>query len=219
MTVSNGARFGLFRWSAGTDPFIRTQFDSDNAALESTAAMFSQGTMGARPAYGKGGRFYLATDTGVLFYDSVTAWLTVAVTGDIITSSSTSTLTNKTLTGPTITGGTATAQRQVAYTEAQATTTGAINCSLGTYFTMVLGGAASVSFTNIPAAPAVFSLVLKTTQDAAGGRTITWPAAVKWPGGNVPSMVTTPNAVNVFTLLTDDGGTTWQGYLSGKDLR
>jgi hypothetical protein len=50
------------------------------------------------------------------------------------------------------------------------------------------------------------SLVLR--QDATGGRTITWPAAIKWSTGTAPTFVTTANTITVITLVSDDGGVT-----------
>ncbi len=51
------------------------------------------------------------------------------------------------------------------------------------------------------------NLTIKVT-NSGGARTITWPAAVKWPGGNVP----TPSAsgkVDIYMFLYD--GTTYYG--------
>jgi opacity protein-like surface antigen len=75
MAVTTSPRLGLTRWSAGTDPFTRAQQDATHAALEANAAMYAQGTLGSRPAAGKAGRFYFATDIGgVLYYDDGTNW-------------------------------------------------------------------------------------------------------------------------------------------------
>lgn len=44
---------------------------------------------------------------------------------------------------------------------------------------------------------------LVVLQDATGGRTITWPAEVQWPGGVTPSLTSTPNSTDVFEFLFD----------------
>ena len=48
--------------------------------LDPKTAVFVQGTAAPRPAAGTAGRVYYATDTGVLSYDTGSAWLTVAGT-------------------------------------------------------------------------------------------------------------------------------------------
>jgi len=40
-------------------------------------------------------------------------------------------------------------------------------------------------------------------QDATGGRTVTWPATVKWSGGAQPTWVTTANAINIANFYYD----------------
>ncbi|PID30764.1 hypothetical protein CSA80_04450 [Candidatus Saccharibacteria bacterium] len=60
-----------------------------------------------------------------------------------------------------------------------------------------------------------FSLYLR--QDATGGRTVTWPAGVKWSGG-APTLTTTANAVDLLVFETLDGGTTWYGSLVGVNF-
>lgn len=61
-----------------------------------------------------------------------------------------------------------------------------------------------------------FSLIL--TQDATGGRTVTWPASVKWAGGTAPTLSTTASAIDVLTFMTTDGGTTWYGFSAGLNM-
>lgn len=61
-----------------------------------------------------------------------------------------------------------------------------------------------------------FDLVV--VQDATGGRTITWPASVDWPGGTAPTLSPGANAVDIFTFLTVDGGTIWWGFIAGQAM-
>lgn len=74
MAVSKTTRLGLTRWTEDTDPWNRDDFDDDNAALEASVAMYAQGTAAARPAAGKAGRHYYATDTDELSYDTGAGW-------------------------------------------------------------------------------------------------------------------------------------------------
>lgn len=59
-----------------------------------------------------------------------------------------------------------------------------------------------------------FTLVL--TQDTTGSRTITWPAAVKWPDGIAQQPAAAVNTVSVIHLLWT--GTAWLGLLGGKSF-
>lgn len=65
----------------------------------------------------------------------------------------------------------------------------------------------TVSFT-APASGAG-NFVIKVGQDGTGGRTLAWPAAVKWPGGTEPTLSTDPGAVDVFTFFYDSAN--WFG--------
>jgi hypothetical protein len=78
----------------------------------------------------------------------------------------------------------------------------------------------SLTFANAPATGYGYSFTLIRRKDAtATARTIAWPASVKWPGGVAPILTQTTSAVDVFSFLTVDGGTTWLGYISGLDHR
>lgn len=79
----------------------------------------------------------------------------------------------------------------------------------------------NVTTTNLTNPPAsgkagYFTLILK--QDATGGRTITFPATVKWSNGVAPSLSTAANALDILTFMTVNGGTTWCGFLSGVNF-
>jgi hypothetical protein len=63
------------------------------------------------------------------------------------------------------------------------------------------------------------SLSLYLQQDGTGGRALTWPGNIKWPGGIAPSLSTAAGKVDLVVLETLDGGTTWFGALAGADYR
>lgn len=44
---------------------------------------------------------------------------------------------------------------------------------------------------------------LHVKQDATGGRTITWPASVRWRGGSAPTLTATANARDVVCFMYD----------------
>jgi hypothetical protein len=78
----------------------------------------------------------------------------------------------------------------------------------------------TLTFANAPASGYAYSFTLIRRKDAtATSRTITWPASVKWPSAVAPILTQTTGAVDVFSFLTTDGGTTWLGYISGLDHR
>jgi hypothetical protein len=58
---------------------------------------------------------------------------------------------------------------------------------------------------NAPAADKAGSVTLILKQDAIGGRTVTWPETIRWPGGTPPATSTVANAVDVLTFVTVDG--------------
>lgn len=77
MTISTTPRLGLTQWSSGNDSFGRAQLEASLAAIDAQAAIDIQGTAASRPAFGVVGRYYYATDTGVLTRDTGTAWIPV----------------------------------------------------------------------------------------------------------------------------------------------
>jgi len=62
------------------------------------------------------------------------------------------------------------------------------------------------------------SFTLSLIQGTPGSRHVTWPSAVKWPGGVVPTLSVATNARDVLAFVCDDGST-WAGFMSGQDMR
>ncbi len=102
-----------------------------------------------------------------------------------------------------------------------ATTTGAVTLDLSTtnVFDLTLTGNTTFTFSNPPASTKVFSFSIIAKQDATGGRTITWPASKKFAGGVAPPATTTANAIDVWSVMTYDGGTSYIISLSVKDAK
>lgn len=69
-----------------------------------------------------------------------------------------------------------------------------------------LTGNVTFTFSNAPKAGTLISL--KIIQDATGGRSVTWPATVKWPGGTPFAPTSTANAKDVYLFLWD-GSNYW----------
>ena len=87
----------------------------------------------------------------------------------------------------------------------------------GAIVVMTLGGNATMVFYDSPfQGDVVRSIEVVVHQDGTGGRTITWPAEVKWPDGSEPSISSDPNATTRL-VFTSYGDGYWYGALIGKD--
>jgi hypothetical protein len=62
-------------------------------------------------------------------------------------------------------------------------------------------------------------IVIVLIQDDRGGWSFAWPNVVMWSGGLAPTMSKTPNARDVYSLLTTNGGTGWFGFVGGLAFR
>jgi parallel beta-helix repeat protein len=60
--------------------------------------------------------------------------------------------------------------------------------------------------------PGPSNVLLRLIQDATGGRTVTWPASVMWPGGTPPTLSAGANAEDIVTFYYN--GTTYYGVAS-----
>lgn len=91
-----------------------------------------------------------------------------------------------------------------------------IDYSLGSVCTIAqTGNITSVSVTNVPASSSVTLTIIRSQADATL-RTMTWGSAFNFSGGSIPTLSNNASAVDVFTLITTDGGTNWQvGAITG----
>jgi len=90
-----------------------------------------------------------------------------------------------------------------------------LDLSNGNFVTATLSANATFAFSlgsGITSDAIGFTLHL--TNDATAGRTITWPASVKWPNATVPTRTTTAGRTDVYSFYTIDGGANWYGILS-----
>jgi hypothetical protein len=90
-----------------------------------------------------------------------------------------------------------------------------INLLNGNFFSATVAGITTWTFSNPLASPNACGFVIELTN--AGAYAITWPAAVKWPGGTAPTLTT--SGVDVLVFITDDGGTNWRGLASMLDSK
>lgn len=100
----------------------------------------------------------------------------------------------------------------------QAGATVTIDMEDGNHVTMTLtGNISTLTINNPPASGSLGILTLEIKQDGTGGRTFTWPSAVKWAGSNTPTLTTTASRTDIYVLRTTNGGTTWAGLVAGQD--
>ena len=103
----------------------------------------------------------------------------------------------------------------ITHTAPAATSTVTFDLSTGNSFVTTLTENTTVTLSNPPATGTFGQCTVKIIQDGGGGAyTVTWPASVLWPGGTAPVISTGNDAVDVVTLFTIDGGTTWYGNFS-----
>ena len=93
-----------------------------------------------------------------------------------------------------------------------------MNCAAANFFELTLTGNTTIAPSNVPANGRVWSGSIAAKQDATGGRTITWPTGTKYAGGVAPPATTTANALDIWSLMTYDGGSTWIVSLSVKGV-
>jgi len=155
-------------------------------------------------AYGGTGA---TTLTGVLKGNGTGAFTAATAGTDYVTPTGTETLTNKTIEAGTFSNGyteeTVTANTGTAYT---------IDLANGSVQILTLTGNVTYTF---PTATAGRSFLLIEKQDATGSRTVTWPAAVKWPSGTAPTITSTASRSDLFGFTAD--GTNWIGRVVGQN--
>jgi hypothetical protein len=88
-----------------------------------------------------------------------------------------------------------------------------LDLTSATFFRLVLNSNVTLSFTNTPPAPQVYSLVLQTVGDGTA-RTVVWPTTIKWSSNGAPPVTYTLDKVDTYAFLTFDGGASWYGYVS-----
>jgi hypothetical protein len=89
-----------------------------------------------------------------------------------------------------------------------------IDLSTANNFKRTFNGTATVTISNAPNSPIGFGFTLVTVN--AGAYAITWPASVDWVGGSAP--ILTSSGTDVLVFYTYDGGTTYYGFVTGKNL-
>lgn len=90
----------------------------------------------------------------------------------------------------------------------------AIDLTLGNYFTKTISGTTTFTISNTASSGTVNSFILDLTN--GGSATVNWWSGVKWAGGTAPTL--TASGRDVLGFFTEDGGTTWNGFVLGKAM-
>lgn len=99
---------------------------------------------------------------------------------------------------------------QVALASVSGTAT--LDLTKASYFSAYVAGSTTFAFSNPVKSPYVDGFVLKVTN--GGAHTVTWPSAVDWPDGTIPTL---SSGTDTFTFISDNGGTDWTGVQSIKN--
>lgn len=193
----------IVKGTSATGADIQLYEDTDNGtnyvAFKAPASISTNVTWTLPSADGSANQVLQTNGSGTL------AWATAA-TGDV-TLTGTQTLTNKTIEAGTFTNG---------YTEEVATantgTTYTIDLANGSVQILTLTGNCTFTF---PTATAGRSFIMILKQDGTGSRTVTWPAAVKWPAGTAPTITSTASKSDKYVFTAD--GTNWIGSNAGQN--
>lgn len=153
---------------------------------------------------------FTITNTGVTAYPGAgipnstgSAWgtsYTTSGTGTVVALATSATLTTPTGTGIKETSAAISASN--------------IDLSAGNYFTKTISGTTTFTVSNTASSGTVNSFILDLTN--GGSATVNWWSGVKWAGGTAPTL--TSSGRDVLGFFTQDGGTTWNGFVLGKAM-
>jgi hypothetical protein len=90
-----------------------------------------------------------------------------------------------------------------------------LDLTSGNVFSHAPSSAATYVFSNPATTGTAYGFTLKVTP--SGTYTVTWPASVDWAGGTAPDAPAS-GETNVYTFYTQDGGTTYYGFLAGAEM-
>jgi hypothetical protein len=89
-----------------------------------------------------------------------------------------------------------------------------LNLADGNFFAATLNANCTFTFSLGVNNTSATSFTLLLTNDGTSGRSIVWPASVKWPNSTVPTRTTSANRSDVYTFFTTNGGANWYGALA-----
>ncbi len=79
----------------------------------------------------------------------------------------------------------------------------------GSYVVATVTDATTLTLSGIPLANRAIGMTLELSN---GGTNVTWPGSITWVSGTAPTLKA--SGLNLITLITRNGGTTWLGTSS-----
>lgn len=101
---------------------------------------------------------------------------------------------------------------ELVHTVAAAGASQTLNLANGNCFDVTLNSATCAFTLSGATAGKSSAMLVLLRQDVTGGRLATWPGSVTWLTGVPPALKTAGNAIDVITLFSFDGGTSWTGF-------
>ena len=92
-----------------------------------------------------------------------------------------------------------------------------MNTTSSDVFQISLTGDTTLSFSGTPTSGDLTSKMIIVTQ-GSGVFTMTWPTSIKWASGFEPTISGLNGAVDIFTFITRDAGTSWYGFVNGQSF-
>ena len=89
-----------------------------------------------------------------------------------------------------------------------------LDLSTANNFRRQFNGTSTITITNAPNSPIGFGFTLVTVN--AGAYSITWPVSVDWVGGSAP--ILTSSGTDVLVFYSYNGGSSYYGFVTGKNL-
>jgi len=92
-----------------------------------------------------------------------------------------------------------------------------LDLSLGNVFNVALNAnITTMTISNVPSTTHNVNLTIVFTADGTT-RSVTWPASIVWPSATAPGITSTNGKIDVYTFTTNNGGTTWYGFIGGQN--
>jgi len=87
----------------------------------------------------------------------------------------------------------------------------------GNLYDVTLDKSVSIlTFSNVPDTSDAVSFAVRFIQGGVGSFTITWPASIKWNGGEAATLSTGVGDYDYISFVTNDGGTTFDAFIGGQ---